>query len=99
MYVYIYIYICICICIYIYIYTYVCVFVYIYPPSLIIHMFVRELPGALEDLLKIPSRAGHLAEVDDSTVGFSTVVFYGSFLRDANVGKTVMNHPFGNGLW
>ena len=57
-------------------------------------MFVRELPGALEDLLKIPSRAGHLAEVDDSTV-----VFYGSFLRDANVGKTVMNHPFGNGLW
>ena len=77
----------------------VCVFVYIYPPSLITHVFVRELPGALEDLLKIPSRAGHLAEVDDSTVGFSTVVFYGSFLRDANVGKTVMNHPFGNGLW
>ena len=67
--------------------------------SLITHVFVRELPGALEDLLKIPSRAGHLAEVDDSTVGFSTVVFYGSFLRDANVGKTVMNHPFGNGLW
>ena len=88
MYMYMYIYI------YTYVYIYVCIYIYIYIrmcvcSSTSIHphcfhpcgFFVRELPGALEDLLKIPSRVGHLARG----------VFDGRFQGGLN---KKMNHPW-----